>query len=638
MFVRLLAVLMGASVMLFPSGSVCAQSDETVSIAAQATPSEVGTSGIVTFKIEVQGVPMSQIETPDPPSTTNLSLQEATPVTQRQLSFNSGRLQRRVTFRWRYQPMRVGIGRFQPVTVRTEQDAYKTDEVRVRIVRRGQRRTGRAQQRPGRSHSGPDRSRRDRSDPKLSPKSNDRSSQDDLAPRDVFIRVIPSTDTAYQNQEVTAEYRLFFRPNVRMRKSRMADAWDAPGFWREELDVDSRPIPETTRRYGRTYKSIVLKRVALFPTRPGRLQVDPLRIKTEARVEPDLGGRTERPSRSYYEPMSLSSEALVVQSEPLPEGAPAAFNGAVGQFALTTEISRDSVAVGEGIDISARVRGRGNLATVSAPLVEVPSDFERFEPAVETEIERSDSTVHGEKTFSYTVVPTASGDYMLPPIRFSYFNPETEQYETHRSTPTALQVTGEAPGRAVGQMGDGLPVGDIAGPMEAKGQWIRTDRVPLHAQPWAYAAVLGVLTAAVGAIAYRRRERPYIGEGEKADSDALGRAQQRLREAKVHLHDEDGEAFYRELEHTVLRFLDQRLDLPRPAPRMTADAFDRVLRGHQVPSTDRNAFRKLVSTCNQAQFGPSEPPPDVRADALQQAQMLLSRLDDALPGPSDASA
>ncbi len=636
MLVRLVAVLMG-SVLLF-GGSAWAQSDEAVSITAEAVPSEVGTAGTVTFQIAVRGAPLSKIETPDPPSTTNLALQEATPVTQRKLSFDSGQLQRRVIFKWRYRPMRVGVGRIQPVTVRVNQEAHETSEIRVRIVDQSQHTPRRSQTRPSPTGRTPDRADRPQSDNSgAPPDANEDISEEGLSPRDVFIRARASRDTAYQNQQVTAEYRLFFRPNVRLRKSRMASAWDAPGFWREELDVEAQPIPETTRMYGRSYKSIVLKRVALFPTRPGRLTVDPIRIKTEVRAALEMGARDEGRLRSHYEPMTLSSETLVIQARPLPPDAPEAFDGAVGQFALTTAVSSDSVGVGNGIELTARIRGQGNLATVPPPLVEVPSDFARYEPAVETTMERSDSTVRGEKTFTYTIVPRANGDYVLPPVQFAYFDPAADRYEQLRSSPTSLRVTGEASRRAVGQMGNGLPIGDIAGPMEADAQWIRTDRAPLYAQPWAYAALLGPLVLAAGAVAYRRR-RPDAADDQAEGAAPLEHAQQRLQAARTHLRTDDGEAFYRALEQALLRFLEQRLDLPCSAPRMTTDEFDRMLREHEVSSSDRTALCDLLETCNQAQFGPSEPPPNAREEILTQAEALLPRLDEALAESEPISA
>ncbi|MFB6247205.1 MAG: BatD family protein [Salinibacter sp.] len=595
-------------------GAARAQSDADVTVSAQAQPAEVGTAGTVTFTIQVKGASVTEVQTPKPPSTTNLTLRKATPQTRREVSFNSGRLTRRLTFEWTYKPVRVGVGRIRAATVRIRGEAYTTDEVRVRIVPQSQR--------PARAR-GPAAEPRPRAE-------TDRGEQKGLRPRDLFIRATASADTAYQNEQVTVEYRLFFRPSVRLRQSRMADAWDAPGFWREELDVASRPTPRARQIFGQTYKAIVLKRVALFPTRPGTLSVDPLRIETEARARPQLGRRDGPVPRSRYEPVTLSSEQLTVAARPLPPSAPPAFDGAVGQFALDTRVGPDSVAVGESVEVTARVEGTGNIATVSPPALGAPSAFEAYEPTVEAEIDRGGGAIRGTKTFTYTLVPRSGGTYTLPPLRFAYFDPEAGRYETLRSAPATVRVTGTAESRATSRTGDGLPIGDIAEPIEQPDRWVRVDPRPLYARPWIYAALLGALVLAVGGVAYRRRGP----RAEAASSPASGGpddARAFLRNARRHLREEEARAFHRAVEQGVLAFLEARLDLPRAASGMTGEALDRHLARRGAARADREALHEVLRACNEAQFAPAEPAPDAMETTLERADALLRRLDDHLP-------
>ena len=605
---RFLAGIICAGVLL--GTPVLAQSESEVSISAQATPSEVGTAETVTLEIQVKGAPLSTIQTPEPPSTANLVLQEPTPTTRRELSFDSGELTRRVTFAWTYRPMQVGIGRIRSTTIRVRGEPYTTDEIRVRIVPQSQR-PGRAP-RAGADPTGP---------------SPDARRPATLGPRDLFIRATASADAAYQNEQVTAEYRLFFRPGVRLRQSRMADAWDAPGFWREELDVASRPSPRTTTAYGEPYETIVLKRVALFPTRAGTLRVDPLRIETEAQPHPSRG---PAPRHRHYEPVTLSSEALRVVAKSLPSGAPPAFDGAVGQFALDAALGTDSVEAGEAVELTARLEGTGNLATVSPPVVNPPPDFETYEPSVETDVDRSGERVRGTKTFTYTLVPQSNGRYTLPPVTFAYFDPETEAYETLRSEPMALHVTGDAPPRAVGQTGQGLPIGNIAGPIEGEVRWVRTERAPLYRQPWAYAALLASLLLAGGGVLYRHHAG---GETLAAvpESDGLDAAQRHLRDAHRYLREGDLRTFHQTVERAVFTFLTTRLDPIEASSGARRVAIDRALARHDVPEAERRALRDLLDACDRAQFTPAEPSHDAMEATLDQAQTLLLRLDDVLP-------
>lgn len=600
-----LGLLLGAKVQ--------AQPDADVTVSAQARPAEVGTDGTVTFRIQVQGASATEVQTPEPPPTTNLVLRGTTPRTQREVSFDSGRLTRRLTFEWTYEPMRVGVGRIRAATVRIRGEEYTTDDVRVRIVPQAQRSA---------------RARSPTAEPEPQAES-DGKEQAGLRPQDLFIRGTTSADGAYQNEQVTVEYRLFFRPGVRLRQSRMADAWDAPGFWREELDVASRPTPRVQEIFGRTYKAIVLKRVALFPTRAGTLAVDPLRIETEARAQPQLGRRDGPVPRSRYEPVTLSSEQLTVAARPLPPSAPPAFDGAVGKLTLDTQVRPGSVAVGETVELTARVQGTGNIATVSPPTLEAPSAFEAYEPAVETEIDRSGAAIRGTKTFTYTLVPRSGGTYTLPPLRLAYFDPAAERYETVRSTPATVQVTGEAEPQATSRTGDGLPVGDIAGLVEQPDPWVRVDRRPLHARPWVYLALLGALVLAAGGVAYRRRGG-RTAEASPRASGALDDAQAFLRDARRHLRKGKTRAFYQAVERGVLAFLEARLDLPRAASGMTGEALDRHLARRGAARSDREALHEVLSVCNEAQFAPAAPP-DAMETTLDRADALLRRLDDHLP-------
>jgi hypothetical protein len=528
------------------------------------------------------------------------------------VSFDQGRLSRRITFAWRYRPMRVGTGRIQGTTVRVRGEPYTTDEVRVRVVPQAQR-PRRPQARPA---------------PGASPGPDEPDRRVGLEPRDLFIRATASADTAYQNEQVTAEYRLFFRPGVRLRQSRMADAWDAPGFWREELDVASRPTPRAQEMYGRTYRAIVLKRVALFPTQTGRLEVDPLRIETEARAQSRLGRRDATGPRSRYEPVTLSSEQLGVGVRPLPPGAPPSFDGAVGQFGLEAEVRPDSGAVGEGIELTVRIRGTGNIATVSPPALETPSEVAAYEPVVETEIDRSGDEIRGTKTFTYTLVPRSGGRHALPSVQFAYFDPAAEQYETLRAPLTTVRATGEAEPRARSRTGEGLPVGDIAGPIEQSDRWVRAERKPLYARPWPYAALLLPIVLAAGAVAYRRRQ-PEVSAPAKEER-VLDVARPAFDEARRHLRNEERRPFYRAVERGVLAVLDARLDLPRAASGMTGEALDRHLADRGVSRPDRERLREVLTDCSEAQFTPAEPAPAAMEETLDRAEALLRRLDDAL--------
>ncbi len=594
-------------------GAVQAQSSSSVGVEAEVQSSEVGTEEMVTFTLRVQNVSLSDINIPDVPSATNLAPQQSSPSTQRNLSFGEGQLERSIIFEWRYRPLRVGKASVHPVEVAVQGETYTTEEIRVRVVPQDQRPSSRSR--------------------RTSPAADGAGATDGTTfdARDLFIRATATDDEAYQNEQITVEYRLFYRPGVRLRHSRLADAWDAAGFWREELDVPSRPTPRTRRVYGETYDSILLKRVVLFPTRPGSLRVDPLRIETEAQKAQRMNRTDGAMLRSRYEQVTIASDALPVRAHSLPPSPPEAFQGAVGQFSLRTRVGADSVQVGEAVRLTAALEGAGNLATLSPPQLELPDDFEAYEPNIQTDIRRSGDEIRGTKTFTYTLVPGANGSYTVPPVTFAYFNPETESYETLRSEPTTLHVTGDDVPRARSQTGEGLPVGDITGLADADAHWVRTTTPPLYRQPWVYVILLVPVVLAAGAMFYQRRMQEAGASAPSDQDEALQRAQGYLGEAHRCIREGSVSAFYRAVERAVLAFLRLRLGLARTASGLPREEIDRHLTRHEVPTDCHEELFELLDACEQAQFTPARPSHDSMQAALDHTQALLLRLDEALP-------
>ena len=604
----LLSALLAGVLIVTP---VRAQQNQTIRVTAQASPTTAGTSDLVVYTITVEGAPLSMVDTPEPPPTTNLALRRPTPTTQRNVSLVDGQLSRSVTFRWEYEPMREGTARFDATTISVRGKAYETQAIRVDIVPQSQR--------PARPPSGSVSPHGNTSPPSV------RSPESALDEDDLFIRALPSDRTIFQNEQTIITYRLYFREGIQLRHSRLATAWDATGFWREELDVESRPLPRTAYVDGTPYQTIVLKRVALFPTRTGTLTVDPLEIETEARAS----GRLRTPSdplagfRSSYETVELASEPLTIDVEPLPDGAPEAFRGAVGSFQVRTEVDSRDVNAGRAIRMTVRLRGTGNIATLEPPAFTPPEAVEAYDPEESISVERSGRVIQGAKSFTYVLIPRRSGDLTLPAVTFAYFNPERSRYETMRSTPIEIDVSGSESPAATSTTGRGLPANDIAGPMDASDDWIRTDTLPLHLNPWTYAAVLTPLLLAGGLLAFRRRPKTSTETPSKGD-----RSSQQLRAAREHLRTGDADAFYGALEQAVLRCIGDHIGA-QPAG-LTRARIERALNERAVSPRVRNAIAELLDVCDRARYAPAHPSNETMQQALHRTHQILDHLNDRL--------
>lgn len=597
MLLRLVVFLIALPAVLVPGAEA---QDASVRVTAQAEPMEVTVGNAVVLTVQVRGAPATVIRTPKRPAAVHLQPRQQRPDARRTRSMQGGALRRTVTYSWRFRAQRAGAARIQPVTIVVRGEEYTTAPLEIRVLPASDTAAGPTLREPEGGAGG------------------------SLDTRDLFVRATSTAGQAYQNEQVVVEYRLFFRSGIRLRHSRLADSWDAPGFWREELNVASRPTPRTQRAYGRQYETVVLKRVALFPTRPGTLRVDPLRIETEAQgtVQARGGGAS---LRGRFRPVQLASRTLSVRVRPLPDSAPESFRGAVGQFDMTTRVEADSAAVGRPLSLTVQVEGRGTLTTLSPPRLDSVPGLDVYEPTVETDVERNGRSLRGTKTFTYTLVPRTGGRHAVPRVAFSYFDPEKRQYQTLRARGPVLQVAGTAAPRFVGRTGTGLPVGDVAGLMTAnEAQWGPANTAPLYRRPWIYWALLLPVGGAVAGLVFRRwrRQRP----ASVPSPSSASAAHDRLEAARHHRADGDAQAVCEALEQALRTAVMNRLGLD--AWPQTPSRLDRHLRRHDVPGAFRTRLRTVLRRCNESRYAPADTAPAADPDALlEAAEALLRDLD-----------
>ena len=593
-------------------------------VQALVSETTIGAEESVSFTLEIKGVDFSAVQVPQPPETEGLVLIQPTPSTQRNVSIVNGRTTQSVGYQWMYRPVREGTARIMAASVEVNGQTYQTKPIRLTVVPQAQR---------------PQRTRSTRS---LFPDPFGRSAdpppdaaeepESSISERDIFIRAVPSARRAYQNQQVTIEYQLFFRNYIQPRHSRLADSWDAEGFWREELDVEARPMPRATVENGLRYNSIVLKRVAVFPTRNGTLNVDPLRIETEVfapRSPNDPFGRRFFSLRNPYETIERASPRVQIESQPLPlDGAPESFNGAVGRFEMETQISRTEVEVGEPIQVTVKLSGTGNLAMLDGPLLNAPGIFETYDPEVNTSINSSGRQVHGSKTFTYLLVPRSNGSFVVPPIEFAYFDPSAEQYRTLRSDPMTIRATGTAATTlAVSTTATGLPVDDIARPITAP-ERIRLPRKPLHHNPWTYLGLaLPLLLIGLTFALRRHATRLATDTAYARNRRAHPLARKHLKRAMTLLKEDQPRAFYEELERAVLGFIGNRINVAELA--LTRPQLDDRLAAAGLEEAPRKALQAFLQTCDAARFAPDRPSHNQMEASLDAANHLIVTLDAA---------
>jgi hypothetical protein len=217
---------------------------------------------------------------------------------------------------------------------------------------------------------------------------------------------------------------------------------DFKGFLKDdpELPVLKRPQPVgPTNLDGWTYEKDLLARYVVYPLEAGTLTIDTLQVRGVAYPDADsiFGNyfNVLNPKR-----VDAKNEPIQVEVTDLPsQGRPKSFQGAVGDINLQSKLDRTEAKVGDPVTLLLRLEGRANFASIEAPAVSWPEGIELFDSK---SVGRSSQAGVGEKSFEYILIPRKPGEFKLPGIEFSFFNPKSRTYETKRIPQLLLKATG----------------------------------------------------------------------------------------------------------------------------------------------------------------------------------------------------
>ena len=579
------AVLLAALAVAAASGARAQSASATVS----ATVVEVGES--VTYTVTLEG---GRGQSVGPPLATGaLRLRSPFPVLDATTSVN-GAVERRLA--WAYEATRPGSGRIGRFRAAVGGQPVDIDGISVTV------------QRPAPTTA--------------APPSAGTSPPRPGASRELFARAEPSRQTAYVGQQVVVDYVLYFEPEIQPRQTAPVGTWDAPGAWREEMEVAS-TYPRPVTIGGAPYDAVTIRRVALFPTRAGTLSLAPMTftvdlLRVDRQPARDPFSPFFSPFRSRYEDREVVAPSVEIDVRPLPPGAPPSFAGAVGQFELSTTVDQREVAAGDPVRIQVAVRGDGNTAALRAPQITAPAGFDAYDPREDREVFRGGEPLRGVKTFTYTLVPQGGGRFTIPGAPWTYFDPTTGRYVTVQTDPVEITVQGDALADAeTAAPGPNAPAG-----LMASADWRR----PPGRAVWLWALLGGGLAlplAAAGLVLGARAGRQRLA----ADTPAKRhrRAPAAVRERLADARRQPRARAFAEIESAVRGYLTDRLGVP-PGP-LSSDALDAAL-----PSTSADARARLAAVldaCAVGQFAPGLGP-DVEAVA-RDAEAAVAALD---AGPS----
>lgn len=445
-----------------------------------------------------------------------------------------------------------------------------------------------------------------------------------------LVAEISKTDP-YLNEAISVVYKLYIAENTGIRTWNEIDKPRYNDFWSQNIDVKELKVQEGLYK-GENYRFVVLKKTVLFPQKTGELSLEPLTLDISVEVPSnrrDIFGR--RATTTVNRTVTAGNRNIKVK--PLPkQGRPENFSGAVGEFDFKVESSKKTLTASEAFNLKLEVSGKGNLMLFELPEPILPSSLEIYDPEHSEDIKTSLNGTKGRILDNYTVVTNESGQYPIPPISFSFFNPKTKRYETINSEKIIINAS-ENPYVSKNNV-DNLSQDNIS-KIESKDSkfssiYTSTKLEPIEKDDFFKSVLFWLLfitplffIPAIIIYTKIKGKRAMDFEGNKIRKNRK-LAKKYLSEAKKNIGNK--ESFYEALERALHSYLKAKLKIK--TVDLSKDRIKSLLDNNSISSSNVTVFVKLLESCDFARYTPLD-----KSDMIkdyENASEIISQIDKQL--------
>ncbi|WP_372948216.1 BatD family protein [Mariniphaga sp.] len=452
----------------------------------------------------------------------------------------------------------------------------------------------------------------------------------DLGGDNLFLRVEMSKQNVFRGEQIIATVKLYADPNIPISGFDEVNLPTYEGFYTQDIEIPNQ-INFTREVYNnRIYQVGVLKKTVLFPQQNGTITVNPfsMTLLVQQRVRP----------RSFFDDFfsgvqtvrtTLNSSAVRVNVKDLPT-QPGNFYGGVGNFTISSELSAENVTTNDAVTLKLTINGNGNLRLIRNPELQLPSDFEVYDPRSTENVRATDNGVSGTKTVEYLFQPRFEGEYTIPAIPFTFFNPATGSYETRSTQEYTLHVekgTGDQSSTVMSsrQREDLQLLGQDIRFIKQGNPTLRIKGTTFYGTPFFYGIYAGsALLFLVLFIIYRKKARENANVALMRNKKANRLATKRLKAAAGFMKKNENEAFHDAILKAFWGYFSDKLGIL--VANLNRDSALEGLRKRNVDEELINDFVEITEQCEFARYAPSGGS-EARSELYKKAVSTMSRLE-----------
>ena len=603
-----------APFLLFLSiAAVCCAED--IIISANADRQEVTLDGQVTLAITVSGN-ASNIPNPNIPELKGFTAYSS--GRSQNLSIINGQVSSSISFNYILVPNNTGEYSLGPFSIDYKGKTYSAGPINIKVLPRSAQQQPQAQS-PQAPSSG----------------SGEQNVQPE-AGKELFIEAYVDKLRAYVNEQVTLTFAVY--QAVNLFDNPVYTPPSTTGFWTEDM-----PPQKKYYKVINNIRYLVTEiKTAIFATGSGEFTIGPARL--EATVEDIDRGFSRNPFDMFDQdpfsmfkrgkPIILTTGPIKIEIIPLPEqGKPADFKGDVGAFDISLSVDKNAVEENQPVNLKIKINGKGNIKTISSPIVPEIPDVKFYESGSSENISKDNYIVQGEKIFEKMLIPKKEGGITLGPIEYIYFDPGLRDYAHKKIDPVTINVTKSKeepveksafmPAAAKEEVQlfkkDIVYIKIFPAQFRPKNYFLYKNKIFLLINILPFFTLAALYLYAL----YRNRIKNDIRYARSLR--ARGAASKRLKGAKKIMNKNMAKEFYTEIYKAVIEYIADKLNIPHPS--IIKDSLEGRLTDIGIGKEVINKVKILFDDCDMARFASAGFTSDDMARTMKEAEEIIGALE-----------
>ena len=447
--------------------------------------------------------------------------------------------------------------------------------------------------------------------------------------RDLFIKVSANKRRVHEQEPILLTYKVYTLVDLTQLDGKMPDL---TGFHTQEIPQPQQKSFHLERVNGRPYRCVTWSQYVMYPQMTGKLEIPSITFNGTVIQQ----NRNVDPFEAFFNGGSgyievkraIKAPGMTIQVDPLPK-RPANFSGGVGKFNISAQINKNEVKANDPVTIRVVVGGTGNLKLIKQPVVNFPTDFDKYDAKVTDKTKLTTNGVEGNMIYDFLAVPRNQGKYVIPAIEFVYYDVDANAYKTIKTQSFNLDVAkGDGNPNAPVDYSD-LKDKDIH-PIKEGGYEVQDVHDIFYGSVayWVTLSVLFVVFAGV-LIVFRKRAIDNADITKLKVKKANRIATKRLKYASTLMLKNDHDKFYDEVLRALWGYVGDKLNMP--VEQLSKDNIAERLATKNVDEETISMFIRAVDECEFNRYAPG----DVKGNmnqTFEAAMTAIIKIEDVLRG------